>query len=112
VFRTDESISKSPRFNSSSLARAKIDRELDPRRNHVNGIRLDTQPAGVATAASASARERFQLTDDFRHPAEIAVGIAAEIIAVCRGVADRPAGPMRLTADQIERPSSPGAEHV
>ena len=45
-------------------------------------------------------------------PAEIAVSIAAEIIAVRRGVADRPAGPMRLTAEQIERLLSSGAEHV
>lgn len=36
-------------------------------------------------------------------PAEIAVSIAAELIAVRRGAADRPAAPMRLTAAQLER---------
>jgi xanthine dehydrogenase accessory factor len=36
-------------------------------------------------------------------PAEIAVSIAAELIAVRRGVDERPAGPMRLTPAQLER---------
>jgi xanthine dehydrogenase accessory factor len=40
-------------------------------------------------------------------PAEIAVSIAAEMIAVRRGAADRPARPMRLTAGQLEARSSP-----
>ena len=45
-------------------------------------------------------------------PAEIAVSIAAEMIAVRRGADDRPAAPMRLTAGQIEAvspPAGPGA---
>jgi xanthine dehydrogenase accessory factor len=36
-------------------------------------------------------------------PAEIAVSIAAELIAVHRGVSDRPAASMRLTGEQLDR---------
>jgi xanthine/CO dehydrogenase XdhC/CoxF family maturation factor len=36
-------------------------------------------------------------------PAEIAVSIAAELVAVRRGAGDRPAAPMRLAPQQVQR---------
>ena len=63
----------------------------------------DLYQSGVSRESLERVRAPIGLNIGAVSPAEIAVSIAAELIAVRRGAADRPAGPMRLASEIMQR---------
>jgi len=71
----------------------------------------DLQSRGISIEQLARVHAPIGLDIGAVTPAEIAVSIAAELIAVRHQVGDRPAAPMRLSADlirRIKKPDTPG----
>ena len=73
----------------------------------VIAILEDLRGAGVSQERLAKVHAPIGLDIGAVTPVEIAVSIAAEIIAVRRGTGDRPAPPMRLTPRQLDHLASP-----
>jgi xanthine dehydrogenase accessory factor len=72
-------------------------------RRKIVTIFRDLHQAGVPRELLERVRSPIGLNIGAVSPAEIAVSIAAELIAVRHGAADRPAGPMRLAREIFER---------